>query len=247
MKHTMVGLILFLLATSAWARTLRDNFDDGNLDGWRLFEGKAGDVFIHGESAQWFVEEGELVCLSQGVCRSASTLGIGDNTWKDYEFECQAKVEQAFLHAGCDFPSRRPFFSIGVRYDDTKGFITGTDVKISTEGDDWNAAFCELFFQGDADIVEVAVNFPIKEGRWYALRIVADGNRYRMFINDTLVCNFLGRFRATGAAAILGRNCEVHFDNVVITGDEIPKIDMNFFAVSPEAKLTTAWGRIKSF
>ena len=36
MKYLIIGMTLFLLVVSAWAGTLTDNFDDGNLEGWQL-------------------------------------------------------------------------------------------------------------------------------------------------------------------------------------------------------------------
>ena len=46
-----------------------------------------------------------------------------------------------------------------------------------------------------------------------------------------------------GAAAFMARNCEVHFDDVVITGDEIPELDM---VVESSGKLTTSWASLKA-
>ena len=54
----MVGTTLFLLLTSAWAGTLRDNFDDGNFEGGRLHK-------FADKTAQWSVEKGELICISK--------------------------------------------------------------------------------------------------------------------------------------------------------------------------------------
>ncbi|MBI1924576.1 hypothetical protein HYR99_10025 [Candidatus Poribacteria bacterium] len=40
------------------------------------------------------------------------------------------------------------------------------------------------------------------------------------------------------------RNCEVHFDVVVITGNGIPDKDLSL-PVDPKAKLATRWATIK--
>jgi hypothetical protein len=40
MKCVIIGLAVFSLATTAWAGVLRDNFNDGDADGWRKFGGK---------------------------------------------------------------------------------------------------------------------------------------------------------------------------------------------------------------
>ena len=49
---------------------------------------------------------------------------------------------------------------------------------------------------------------------------------------------------AYGGAALAVKDCEVHFDNIVITGDSIPET-LNLAAVSPGSKLVTAWGCIR--
>jgi len=87
-------LIIVLLTCSIFyspvlAGTFRDDFEDGDLAGWRLWP--FGD-----QSAKWFVKEGELVAISENVCGVASGFILGNNAWKNYEFECQFKIEQTF-------------------------------------------------------------------------------------------------------------------------------------------------------
>lgn len=244
MKNIVTGLVLFLLVTSSWAGTLKDNFDDGNLDGWQLFKGRVSGGGSLDESAQWFVEKGELICISKEVCNFSSTFGIGDNTWKDYEFTCQFKVERTSILAGCFMPS---FFGIGVHYSDTNGFINGLDVGIWTKDGVWNGNLCERFLQGGfhTHLPGVGINLLIEQGKWYTAQMVVNGNRYEMFLDNKLICNVQSDLPDTGAAAFLARNCEVHFDNVVITGDDIPDKNLGL-PVEPKAKLATTWGRIKS-
>jgi len=75
------------------------------------------------------------------------------------------------------------------------------------------------------------------------MRIVADGNGYEMFIDNKRICEILTDLPDKGAAALGARNCEVHFDNVVISCDDVP--DMNQ-SVTPKSKLTMTWARLKS-
>ena len=99
MKHLTMGLMLFVLVSSAWAGTLKDNFDDGNANEWQMFGGKANNSPID-QSTQWVVEKGELVSISKDVCTWSSIFGIGENTWTDYEFEFRFRIGNIFS-AGC--------------------------------------------------------------------------------------------------------------------------------------------------
>lgn len=238
LKLTVIGLTLFLQLTSAWAGTLRDNFDDGNLNGWRSFKGQANNLPVD-QSAQWFVEEGELVHISKDVCMWASILGIGDNTWRDYEFECQFRMEKFFL-PGCGF---LPLVGFGVHFDEPKEFINGLDIVVGTGGGGvWNLPFCERFFQGNHVQLGGVGNISLEQGKWYTAKIIVKGNSYKMFVDNRLLCDNKSDFPDAGAAGLMGKNGEVHFDNVVITGNDIPDLDMN---VSPRGKLATTWGEMK--
>ncbi|MBC8230596.1 hypothetical protein H8E77_13695 [bacterium] len=65
-------------------------------------------------------------------------------------------------------------------------------------------------------------NFKTQAGKWYNLRFIVSGNHYEAFIDDKQICEFQTNLPESGGAGVFVANCEVHFDNVVITGDEIP-------------------------
>ncbi len=229
MKDSIVGLILFLMITSVWAGTLRDNFDDGNLDGWR----KAGD-----QSAQWSVKDGELVSVAKNICDWSSDLMIGDDTWKDYEFEAQFKIEQTFPTA-----CRPASLGVGIRYDDTNGDFNGATVWVATAKNQvaWQWAGYELYVEGNLKFFAPGKKVTGLR-KWYTMRILAEGERFAMFIDDEQIVDFQADIPEKGAASVFAANAEVHFDNIVISGDEIPNTNMG---VEPEAKLATTWGEIK--
>ena len=250
MKHTMIVLTLFLMITSTWAGTLTDDFNDGNMDGWR----KSKHAFFD-QSAQWSVEKGELVCTSQNVCGAASVLCISENTqginpiaWRDYKFECQFKLEQAFPVGCANWGS---LIGFGIYIDDTQG--NGIDFAVRTDwaaNNIWNQFFCEKFFLGVWENLGRGI-FITDQEKWYTAKILANGNKYEMFIDDILICNPKIGLPDKGSAFIFARNCEVHFDNIVITGDNIPDFDMSSQSVSPKAvspqgKVANIWGKIKN-
>ncbi|MCH8294844.1 hypothetical protein IH992_27485 [Candidatus Poribacteria bacterium] len=82
MKYTVVGLTLFLLVISSWAGEFRDNFDDGNMDGWTLFR-------PFGQGSTWKIENGELILEA---INSPIGFVIGETTWKNYTVRAKTKI-----------------------------------------------------------------------------------------------------------------------------------------------------------
>ena len=240
MKQTTVALTLFLLIISARAGTLRDNFDDGNFLGWKL-------LGIPGRS-QWFVKNGELVCISDprkvvDDCKGTD-LGIGDETWKDYEFSIQFKIEHTF-RGRC---RGLPYAAVGVnvrRHGPAIGRKHWVGIALGPQaiGVDWLWVSCQRWVLGTIRDIRNQPFF-VRSGEWHTMRAVVNGKRHQMFIDDTKICDLQGDLPNKGIVDLWVRSREVHFDNVVITGNEIP--DKNL-AVSPKAKLTTTWGQIKDF
>jgi len=236
-----MGLVLFVLVSSAWAGTLKDNFDDGNANEWQMFVGKANNSPID-QSTQWVVEKGELVSISKDVCTWSSIFGIGENTWTDYEFEFRFRIENIFS-AGCGNVS--PLIGFGVHFDNPDEFtINGLDVVVLENGGVFNRPICERFFRGGYTDLGNAGNISIKQSEWYTAKIVANGNWYKMSINNQLLCDIKHDLPDAGSAVIMGKNCEVHFDDIIITGNGIPDKNLGLF-IDPKAKLATTWAKIK--
>ena len=96
MKHTMVMLILTLLVSSVWAEIFRDNFNDGDLQGWTLVQGDGG------------IENGELVLGSpkamdavvgspkvNAVEREVDVIIVADDIIaSDYEVSVSLKISK---------------------------------------------------------------------------------------------------------------------------------------------------------
>lgn len=239
MKYLTMGLMLFVLVTWVWSGTLKDNFDDDNADEWRLFKGNTGRGLLD-ETAQWTVKNGELVATSKDICTWASIFGIGNRKWKKYDFECRFKIVKSTVGV-CGWV---PLVGFGVHFDDTK-FINGLDLIILTRGGNtWNLHDCERFLNGNLDNPGRVGNVTIKEGEWYTAEIIFDDGFYKMSIDNQLLCNIPANAPDAGAVAFLARDCEVHFDDIAITGDGIPDRNLGLF-IDPKAKLATTWAKIK--
>ena len=225
MTPYMVGFTLLLMVTSAWAGTFRDNFDHGKLgDFWQLHP-------WYGD--QWSVENGELVCLNS--TGRISTLFGGKGWWRDYEFQCAFKLEQTF-------PNNVNSSLVGIAVRNNRG-DTGAALAVWSSGPDWNKIGCQRYVDGNNQFPNIEP-FATQPGRWYILRIVVEHDSYQMFIDDRKICDFQSHLPKRGLVVVWARGCFVRFDNVVLTGPEIP--DHNL-AIEPKAKLTITWGRIKGF
>ena len=252
MKNSIFVLMILLLGTTAWAGVLRDNFNDGDADGWRKFGGKIFNSQFD-ESTRWSAETGKLVAKSRDARGFASVFGIGNRTWRNYEFKCQFEIKDSFPSA----PSS-PEVGFGLHYNKpNEDVLNGLNfIIIAKDHFHWTLGICQRFWEGFYLRIHGRNNRKLRENHLYRVRAVAEGDLYRMFLDDELVCEYenppeFGTSLDSGAAVLLAKNCEVHFDEVVITGDDIPNADLNFgewqLAVSPQAKLTYTWGRIKKF
>ncbi len=76
----MFSVLFLLCVTAPSSRAFIDDFDDGNLDGWKV------------QSANWEVKNGELKYKGgSGICGTSLYYKDGVE-WTDYEFEVDMKL-----------------------------------------------------------------------------------------------------------------------------------------------------------
>ena len=172
MKRAMVVFTLLLLVLKAWAGTITDDFEDGNFDGWRPSR------FSLGEQAEWIVEQGELVFTSKNFCYVGSALGIGDETWSDYEFSAQFSLRRTFPICSGGW---MPALGIGIDSDVAQ---TGTMkleknqwvvVYLSNQephrgNDGWKVKGCEVWLPPVYQRGPDRGRFIIEPRKWYTLK-----------------------------------------------------------------------------
>ena len=96
--------------------------------------------------------------------------------------------------------------------------------------------FLTLFL---ADKLLAFREFDFKLHEWYRLKVIAKGNRFQCFIDDTEMLDFLDdTYTAGGIYLLSGRGHRVHFDDF--------EVQYEALSVHPRKKLTTTWGKIKS-
>jgi hypothetical protein len=222
-------MISGLLVASAWAGTLRYNFEDADqLNDWEQL------IEPEHPGGQWRVENGELVFDSQDNWCFANILFIGNDTWTDYEVEYRFRIDKTFIPPDC----ANSYGLIGVLVhlqfgDETKGIYTGPH---DFDGDKiWEINISAILAGssllgvgiGDAFSVFDVTTEPasLEEGVWYSSRVIANGNQYEWFIDGQSMWQFEAESMQLmhGAVGLYTRNCEARFDDVTITGDTIPE------------------------
>ena len=272
MKQMMVMLMLTLLVSSVEAEIFRDNFNDGDLQGWTFVQG----------AEDGGIENGELVLGSPKVMNAAvgspkvnaverevDVIIVADGIIaSDYEVSVSLKISKLArnisggaaigLRAHADphdveliteyfkrnegkreeqgdptYVQASYRFFIGNINNTKRGLaVTIQLMKVSVGKD----GFLTLFF---ADKLLTFREFDFKLHEWYRLKVIAKGNRFQCFIDDTEMLDFLDdTYTAGGIYLLSGRGHRAHFDDF--------EVQYEALSVQPQKQLTTTWGEIKS-
>ena len=90
------------------------------------------------------------------------------------------------------------------------------------------------------------MGLPVRQlGKWYRLKIEVKGDNLSLYVDDILVFEKKDKSNRSGGVALWAYDAIVEFDNVIVTGDEIPDSGPSGYAVEPGAKSATTWGRLK--
>jgi hypothetical protein len=221
MKHIVIGLALLLLTTSVWAGTLRDDFDDGDMDEWDVSE--AGPI--------WEVKDGELVITPRGF---PVDFLIGEPTWENYTVRVRTRIVKHRSTGNIESTSvlvrRESLMSLYVF-----GFGNRGGGKI---------AFA-LYAQGGPPARHfVSDPFQWELDTWYNLKVTAEGERFWFYVDNRLMIHYTDDTYPKGKVGIGSAHVgtTAHFDDFSVTGDDVPDLDLS---VSPEEKLATTWGKVK--
>jgi hypothetical protein len=80
-------------------------------------------------------------------------------------------------------------------------------------------------------------------GKWYRLRIDVAGNEISYYIDDKLQHQVNDNLHKSGGVNLYAHDAIVEFDNVVITGDDIP----DNLSIQHQSKVTISWGQLKRY
>ena len=90
---SLLGFSLMLLVE---AGTFRDDFEDGNLDGWRIES--------HPPAGVWQIVDGGVESRRQ--VSNATFLITGQESWRDYTISCDVMMTENFGKNGIGFIAR---------------------------------------------------------------------------------------------------------------------------------------------
>ena len=209
----MIFMVIVLISTAS-AGTWQENFDNGLPDGWNEVKG------------EWKIVK-DAYAETAGT-QYAKTM-FGDEDWTDYTLEVDVTLVK----------------DVGVN-------AAGVLIRADTDGDNamryWirtDQHKCQFSRWRENQWDHIATPLPLEPevGETYRLKIVAEGQNYQCFVDDERLFDDAddAKFRDSGRIGFISYEANVHFDNLIIDGEEIPA-----FAVEPTGKLATRWGHLKT-
>ena len=245
MKFTLIVAVLFLLPLSGWAGTFIETFNDDDLEEWQEL------VQQDKRPGSWEVIDRELHAVSADAW--PRLLTIGNKKWGDYTIEFDVKPIEK--HGGANI-------LIAAR-------IKGTWLMFCEIGDQLfpgRNVLCRTtdFHTSRSILLYIGKHPHLKLGDWSTLKLSVKDADFIFWINGEKIVEtgddfdfvfggqaiFGGKAGRlddflTGGAGFGFANYTVNFDNVIITGKDIP--NKGTLPVAPRGKLATTWGQLKRF
>lgn len=177
----------------------RDNFQDGDADGWEFFDSEwkinneGGNYFLEGNSPGW-----DIHCHAKPQCRYIKNVSL--------RFRLKVVSFSDRGHFPVDFRyGSQGWYSFDFRYD---------------------RIVCDkhiIFPEECIDLRDTSRRIII--GKWHNIEIIAKGDNIQLFINNQLIINVndhderieKGHFLFTAS-----NGCHAQIDDVVITSNECP-------------------------
>ena len=222
-RLAIIVILVSLFASSVYAGTWRDDFEDGNLDDWE------------GPDGCWKVENGECSGEYFNVPIGSNEIWIGDTKWKDYTIRCRMKFLALSGFVGISF-------RITGLNEDRYGFQINAVYPCQACN---NTVWGWKVFQGaGATLSEIPLPFNLSKDIWYDLKIIVEGDSFKFYIDEKLVNEFVDKSISSGKVGFYVGNEHAHFDDLIVSGGNVN--DGGNWDVEPKGKLATAWGKIKS-
>jgi len=223
MKHTMIGLILFLMITSTWAGTLFDDFNDGDMEEWI----KVGEGI-------WKIKNGELVLKP---VNSLFGFGIGKTTWENYTVSVKMKIVEHQTTPGWTEGA-----GLSLRYSPQWNAYSFTLATLGISPKRAQAVYIQGNFMGRHFEFKP---FEWELDTWYNLKVIAEGKQFQFYVDDELVLKYKDKVHPTGQVGFgtAYTRTTAHFDDFVVSGDDVPNLN---YSVSQKDKFASTWGKIKN-
>jgi hypothetical protein len=210
----------------SFAGTWTDAFEDDNTQEWELFN------TFDEEEAKWWIDRGEAVAETFEPHHDFPTVwSTGELDWRAYSLSCKAKLVKAkkvpatlglILHQRSEEPA---YYVFQILYPWKTVHITKYTGRASTLGE---------------------FDFAAKLNRWYALTASIDSRgRLKFQIDDEVFTAIDPNPIKSGKAGLEVSGAQVRFDDVEITGSNIPDGGPGTLPVELSGKLATTWGKLK--
>lgn len=244
MKLTSIVAALLLLSISGWSGTFIETFNDGDLEEWQEL------VQQDNAPGSWEVIDRELHAVSpDGWIR---LLTVGNKKWQNYTIEVDVKPLEKSVNASIVIAAR----------------IKGTSLIFCEIGDRFIPGWEAICLTGDFDtnqyrLLYTGVHPLLKLDDWSTLKLGVDGATFMFSINGEKIVETGDRFDfvhegqeifgikvgrlqnlLTGGTGFGLANYTARFDNIIITGKDIP--NKGRLLVTPREKLATTWGNLKT-
>lgn len=221
-----VVLCAMVFNQQSFAGTWTDAFEDDNTQEWELFN------TLDEEEAKWWIDRGEAVAETFEPHHDFPTVwSTGELDWRNYSLSCKAKLVEAkaepaslglILHQRWEKSS---FYVCQILYPWKIVHITKYTGRASTLGE---------------------FDFVAKLNRWYALTASIDSRgRLKFQIDDEVFTAIDPNPIKSGKAGLEVSGAQVRFDDVEITGSNIPNGGPGTLPVEPSGKLAITWGKLK--
>ena len=257
MKHMMVMLILTLLVSSVRAEIFRDDFNDGDLEGWTFVQSaedggiQNGELVLSSPKAEF---GGEVIIAVDGIIAS------------DYEVSVSLKISKLArdISGGASIGLRAhtdPFLEPIIKPAPARGkkglptFLYGRSYKFFLGNQDINIQDIRRGLGATIEHMDVVKKnneirlflkdelrafrlFDFRLRKWYRMKVIAKGNQFQCFIDDKEMLDFLDDTYTEGKIYLSsGLGNRVHFDDF--------EVQYEALSVQPRKQLTTTWGEIK--
>jgi hypothetical protein len=242
-RFAIVSLIMFSISViSASAEMWKDSFDGNTInDKWATAVSWAGSPQ---PQANWEVENGVLT--GRWPTWGSQQL-LTEYPSQEYTVQVRCRINEVIQRSndngvGIIFRSSGPgrtMLNLGAI--DLYGFGIGPTPSPGGAAIWYIGAGAGQW--GDL-VVSPPANPPINVGEWYTMKLVIEGNRFRGYLDDELICDAQDdRFSGSYVGPYMSLYIDASFDDFVVT-DQIN--DLSASAVDANGKLSATWGHMKT-
>lgn len=207
---------MFCWTAWVWAGTWRDDFEDGNLDGWEQVKKGFG---------KWKVLDGACNGEFIGEGQGRSFLVMGKPNWKDYTVECKMKVINLSGGDGS---------GIIIRFKDQDNYYF---FELSIAWTRISGGFANQAKENRARRVPM--------DKWLNLKITAIGNQFKFIIDGEELFTFDDPAMPTGRIGFYVNSSSTLFDDFSVSGADVPDGGPAVKSVDAKSKVALTWGRLK--